>query len=378
DASQSGLSSYNLSTNSLSKISLPTNEIRPYSFITQLSSDKLLLATTEDSPSSVGNLGEGYASLINQLYILDPATNQASSLREGNALVQYITTLPQNYFQSVLGVAHAQGGNPADPNVTVIDLYSDKPSQENLQLKTFLMKPELAPVREQQQADPPAKEPGLPRCRDLAAQQCAEQGSTDPKCAKNTKKSLKANKEGVCYDSPLYLYGTAGDKVSVKVQTPVYNDIPNYSGGYDITLGAGGSMQVNGKLYDAINYDYRSNLRRVTPPTKGAVVSRSGVEKVLREYAKKLGLNDKETADLVKDGRTKVTSDYAFVSFFNHETSSSILPLAFTPKPDNYLNVVFYFKLMDQKPNYAPAAPSFGTPIARDGLTAVEVSSLVE
>jgi len=361
---------YSLASSSLSKIALPTTA---YSFISQLSSSKLLVATTEDSQSSVGNLGETYAYLINQLYILDSSTDQVSSLQDGNNLVQYITTLSSDYFQNVLGTQTTPkggGGNPAQPNVTVIDLFTDKPSKENLQLKTFLLKPELAPIRETQQA--------LPKCRDLAAQQCAEQGSTDPNCAKTTFRSLFKSQAGVCYDSPLYLYGTEGDKVSVKIQTPVYNDTPIYSDGYNITLQVGGNMQVNGQVYSGINYDYRSNLRRITPPSKGTIVSRSGVEKVLREYAKKLGLNDKETTDLVRDGKEKVTSAYAFISFFDHETSSSILPLTFSPKPDNYLNVVFYFKLLGQKPNYTPTPPSFGKPISRWGLTAVEISSVVE
>lgn len=385
---QSGLFTYNLATNTATAIKLPDSEQANYSYISQLTNDNLLIATIETSPSSIGNLGEGYSSLINQLYIFEPVANQASSLRF-NGLVQHISVLPQNYFRRVLGIAHAQGGNPREPNVTIIDLYSDKPAEKNLQLKTFLMKPELAPVREEQQTEPPQptppppgitapppppKQEGLPRCRDLLTQQCADRNSKDPRCAQ----LFSGNKDAVCYDSPLYLYGKSGDKVSVKIQTQVYNDTPTYSNGYNITLQENGKMQINGRVYSAINYDYRSNLKMLRPPTKGAFVARSGVERTLREYAGRLGLNEKETADLVRVGKTKVTSPYVFISFFDHETSSSILPLSFIPKPDNYLNIVFYFKLLDKKPDYTPVPPTFGKPIERTGLTAIEVSEIVE
>jgi hypothetical protein len=381
---QAGLFSYSLLTNSQDPLILPPNQQSPYAFLTQLSAAKYLIATTENSPSSVGNLGEGYANAINQLFLFDPEKNEASSL-EFNGLIQYVTTLPQNYFQNVLGIAYAQGGNPEQPNVTIIDLYSDKPSQENLQLKTFLMKPELAPVREEQQTEPPPPPPtqgatptpkpeGLPRCRDLILEQCRESKSKDPRCAE----LYSGNKDAACYDSPLYLYGEAGEKVHVTVQTPVYNDTPSYNGGYAVTLGDNGTMLVNGKAYSAINYDYHSNARILKTPTKGTVTDRLGTEKVLREYAKKLGLNEKETKDLVRVGKKRVSSPYVFISFYDHETSTNILPLAFSPQPDSYLNVVFYFKLLKEKPNYSPAPPVFGAPLQRTGLTAVEVSEIVE
>lgn len=392
DENQDGLFSYNLSSHAATKITFPSGTQTLYKYLSLLSGEKMLMATTEDSSSSLGNLGNSYAKLINQLFVYDNTSQQTSSLRLENAsLVQYITTLPQNYFQNVLGMqAYAQGGgNPEQPNVTIIDLYSDKPAQENLQLKTFLMKPQLAPVREEQQTEPPPPPKGvtptprpkktgpLPRCRDLAAERCAELGRAgDLRC--EGEQRMNGVMEGACYDSPLYLYGKTGEKIHVTVQTQVHNDTPSYTGGYNVTLQNGGVMQVNGQMYNSINYDYTSSLRMLKPPTKGSITTRSGIEKVLRTYAKKLGLNEKETTDLVQAGKKKVTSPYVFISFFDHETSTNILPLSFNPQPDNYLNVVFYFKLLDKKPNYTPASPEFGAPLQRTGLTAVEVSEIVE
>lgn len=393
-AEQSGVYSYNLGSKTASQVALPTEHEPPYQFLTQLSNEKLVIATIEESASGIGNLGSEYAQLISQLYIFEPASNNAASLQHNNGLIQYITTLPQNYFQYVLGVAYAQGGNPSQPNVTVIDLYSDKPAQKNLQLKTFVMKPELAPIREEQQTQqpepteppgitiPPDKKPPVKKnkqikCADLAAQRCAELGrANDMRCL--AEERANGMLQGACYDSPLYLYGKAGEKVNVKIQAKIYNDNPKYMGSYDVTLQNNGKMLVNNEIYSAINYDYLSNLRKISPPTKGTIVPSSGIENTLREYARKLGLNEKETADLVKSGKAKVTSPYVFISFFDHDTSSSILPLSFIPEPDNYLNVVFYFKLLDKKPNYTPAPPTFTKPINRTGLTAIEVSEIVE
>jgi hypothetical protein len=386
---QSGLFTYSLSTKALKKITLPDDPQNPYSFIGNATSTISLVGKADDSRASLGNLGEEYAASLTSLFAQDSTTGDLYNIRLNDSLIQYITLLPANYFQNVLGIAHAQGGNPADPNVTIIDLYSDKPTEENLQLKTFLMKPELAPVREKQQSTPERRLPNLPKtisCRDLATEQCLAQGHKEDSpgfrsChqkAWDANRATKGTPEAICNKSPLYLYGRPGERISVKVQTQVYNDNPSYKGGYNITLQENGKMQVNGQNYTAINYDYRSNLRRITPPTKGTIVNKEGVEEILREYGKKLGLNEKETSDLVASGKRKITSPYAFISFFDHSTSHSILPLSFMPQPDNYLNVVFYFKLLETRPNYSPIPPTFGAQVSRNGLTAIEVSEIVE
>ncbi|HUQ85596.1 MAG TPA: hypothetical protein VM077_04685 [Candidatus Limnocylindrales bacterium] len=401
---ESGLFTYNTSSKSLKKVILPENSQPPYAFISNLSPTISLIGISDDSRSSLANLGEEYAASLTTLYTQDSTTGDLQNIRLGNSLAQFITVLPSNYFQNVLGIAYAQGGNPGQPNVTIIDLYSDKPSQENLQLKTFLMKPALAPVREKQQSTPPkpTTPPNTPNaptpvrslptltktvsCRDLATEQCLAMGYQEDSdgfrdChskAWDANRATKGTPEAVCNKSPLYLYGSTGEQVKVRVQATIYNDIPKYSDGYSVTLQEEGKMLVNGQSYEGLNYDYRSNLRRINPPTKGTIVPRMGVERVLREYSKKLGLNTKETDYLVKSGKNKVTTPYVFISFFDHETSTNILPLSFAPTPDNYLNVVFYFKLLNTKPNYSPIPQTFEKPINRSGFTAIEISEIVE
>jgi hypothetical protein len=393
-----GLFTYDLKKQALTKVNLPQESL--FTLISALSPEKMIVATTDDSASTVSNLGEGYWPSLTQLYNFNPISNQAFKIPVKDTYIQYISTLPANYFNSVLGIkAYAQGGNPSDPNVTIIDLYSDKPTEENLQLKTFLLKPGLETKRQEQQSNPvPTLKPTTPpsstrtplpprnpfptrpptiNCKDLARAQCG-QGWNHGKCVRKKSEQLKA--QGKCNQSPLYLYGTEGQKVNVQVLTTVYNDNPLYdaTAGYNITLLDSGNMLVNGNSYPALNYDYNSNLRKLTPPTRGTVAKRAEIEKVLRGYAKKLGLNEKETADLIKVGLTKTNSPYVFISFFDQEMSERILPLSFNPAPDNYLNVVFYFKQLDEEPNYTPAPPVFGSPLERSGLTAVEVSEIVE
>lgn len=378
-----GLFVYDLTKKSLKRVNLPKTDSTYYSLVSSFSTDKYLIATVNDSQSNLGNLGDGYKPSLTKLLYFDSTTNQAVILPTETTYLQYLTTLPPKYFQQVLGTktsVEGGGGNPSDPNVTIIDLYSDiNDPKSNLQLHTFLLKPTLQIIREKQQSAPLPTPPALRgtiNCVTLALEQCKLGSSNRNQCILQTKVQLKA--EGKCNQSPLYLYGQVGQKVTARVLTTVYNDNPLYNAGYDVTLARSGEMLVGGKSYQAINYDYLPNLRRITAPTRGIVAKREDIEKVLRTYARKLGLNEKETSDVVRAGKTKTSSPYVFLSFFDHSTSQQILPLSFNPKPDNYLNVVFYFKQLSEKPNYTPVPPVFQAPLNRTGFTAVEISEMVE
>ena len=182
----------------------------------------------------------------------------------------------------------------------------------------------------------------------------------------------------MCYDSPLYLYGKSGTKINVKVKTYIYNSNPSYNPekGFDVLLKNNGKMEVNGKTYERINYDYLSD--KVAPPLNGIVTTKEELKETLEYLALNLGLNTKETTDLVNYGINNINSPFVFVSFYDQETSEEILPLEFIPKPDTYINVVFYFKEYQQKPSITSKPLQFKTPPLRNGLTAVEVSEIVE
>ncbi len=377
---ESGLFSYNISSGTLKEIVLPEDEFSSYSFLSHLSTDTILIGKIDESNSSGGNLGEEYAASLTAVYKNDGSTEE--NIRLSNTLAQFITTLPDNYFQNVLGAkAYAQEANPT----FTLEQENDK---NNLQLQTFFMKTELPVIRERQQTEPsPEQKLTDNSCRDLATKQCLAQGFQEDtnafdRChdkAWDANRATKGTPDAVCKKSPLYIYGTPGQKVNIKIQTNVYNDNPKYGNGYEVTTLENGAMEVNGVVYNALNYDYRSNSRRLEKPTRGRVVPTSSVSSIINNYGTRLGLNKKEISNLVRFAKENVTSPYVFVSFYDHETSKRILPLSISPTPDNYLNVVFYFKQVSSLPDFEIKDPLFPSePLHRSGLTVVEVSEIIE
>ncbi len=381
-----GLHKYNLATSTLKKINTQKGSM----FIATLSPDKTLKGAIEASESCLANLGAGYQSCFRQFTVQDSTTSQETSLPLPDPLMQLIEFASPNYFSSNVSSAQANV-NPEDVSIKkpyFIDLFSTKNNEkENLQLYTFLLKSDLAPKRQGQQSDPiPPTVTGtpsdnLPRCRDLAAQQCKSQGLTPGSdefddCEDNLKDVYKD--QDACDDSPLYLYGAEGQKVKVNVNTYVYNSQPGYDNGYEATLLKDGKMLVNGTTTDSIKYNFTPGIKKINPPSYGKVTTRKELSSVLTDYSQKIGLNQKETEDLRSFAEKRITSPYVFVSFFNQKKSEEILPLSFSPKPDNYLNIVFYFKQYGTNPSFTPIAPVFSTPLNRSGFTAVEISELVE
>ncbi len=392
-----GVYAYDTNVKQIVKLATPSTENVTYGFLTEVTDNTTIIGTQDTNTSNLGNLGEEYAFPFTQIALLDRASSKVSFVQLQDTFAQYITLLPGNYFKTVLGIEAKAQAPVVPPKPTFVDLYSTQnETKTNQQLYTFIVKYDLEKTRLKQQSTPlvgltlVSGVPGMdnddaPTCEDLAVQQCTQQGlsqsdgETYESCVKTNKNQNKTQKtSGLCSDSPLYLYGPAGLLVDVQIQTPLFNAIPAYKNGYQVTLADNGKMKINDKEYTRITYDYTNNAKRVSPPKKGAYVTKDNAGKVVKEYAAKLGLNEKETSDLIAASREKITADYAFISFFDQEMSEQILPIAFSPKPDNYLNVVFYFKNLDVLPNFTPAQPVFPEPVKRTGFTAVEVSEIVE
>ena len=387
-------------------------------FIADLQSGKILLGTADNSPTSLGNLGDSYAAPYTRFYVQDGKSSIKIELDLHDPFMQYIMVVPNDKL--VLGATTQTASTQV---ASMVDPYPNN-KNDMVQLKTFFLKADLPAKREESQAGGvecpqpgggsgtvpsgtkkssvnvavpsastgPSGGPQGPdckpssdkneQCKVLGKKQCLAKGLKDqsPEYMKCVQDVIAKNykKGDVCYDSPLYLYGEAGQNVQVQVNTPLYSSGPSYNKGYDVTLSENGGMLIAGKLYSSIEYDYNPGTLKITPPTRGAFVSRDDVAKTLTEYASRLGLNGKERSDLLAFGRERVTSPYAYISFFNQETSERILPLSFSITPDNYLNVVFYFKLLSSQANFTVLPPVFGPPLRRTGFTAVEVSELVE
>ncbi len=436
DSSASGNFSYNPQTKATTKLDYLTyeGESSP-SLVGSLQSDKVLLGVPDNSASSLGNLGEEYGPSFTQFYVHDGKSSTPVQINLPDAFMQYIMLVPNGELSRNTMVVQVAAANTTKENSSAQD-------NDMINLKSFFLKSDLEAKREGQQSspaecngagtpsgapnagtpssgtasrtaanEPPPFVPGDPNgggnpsasetpsgapnkgpeckpapdktglCKFVGQEQCIAKGlqKGSKEYMKCVADSLAPNrKKGICSDSPLYLYGDEGQNVQVTVNTPVYSSGPAYNQGYDVTLSKNGKMYIGGRLYTSIAYDYNPAIMKISPPSRGALVVRSDVAKTLTEYAHRLGLNEQETNDLVAFGQDRVTSEYAYISFFDQKTSEMILPLSFSPKPNNYLNVVFYFKLLKNKPGFTPLPPVFGAPVERTGLTAIEVSELVE
>jgi len=427
---------YNVNNESIKSINLPDNSISYPSLLSLLPDNKLLIGVPDDRDSSLGNLGSSYASSLQEIELLGGSPTVTMRLNIPDVYSQFISVLPVNYFPAVLGASTvASTTNTIVKSNKVLGTTTSVNSSDNpIQLMTFFIKTALAQTRFTAQSNttssdvnpnPPAgAASGSPSggasgsggnlCRNLPNAQCQAEGlqlgtqpyghcvrqqsggsgssvtgapasgvspavSSAPSNTGSTPNSGGSSGTNSCADSPLYVYSSnPGVHVNVGVQTPISNSNAQYSqNGYDVTTLANGQMSVGGTLYNGISYDYQP-LSSPTIPSYGSIVTPENASSVITNYAHQLGLNSKETADLVSYAQEHITTPFAFVTYFNQQASQQILPLVINPQPDNYLNVVFYFKLYNSRPNYTPASPVFGSPVSRNGLTVVEVSEIVQ
>ncbi len=403
--SNSGTYTYSYSSNASKKIIVADAESFPNEVVqTTLSNGALLAVEQVPTDSALGNLSSKYAPSLDSMYVIS-STGDRSKVALGGGYVQFIGLKEAKFFAPT-GLAMPGGAG--------------KTSQGNqLQLQTFAIKPTLAPVRIQQQSGT--------ACRDVAAQQCNQlhgtsfsgdealarignqnatgaisrcgyggtntispSDSCDDKKVQDTSANAKAfdscfvqtfgtrDNLGACTDSPLYLYGKEGSTVDVSVGTPIYSPNAPYNPetGFAITLGNNGGFTANGKAIDSLAFDYTPAIKRLSRPGYGVVVKGTELESAIREYSSKLGLNQKETQDTVDFAKGAVNSPFVYLSFYDNATSKQILPLYFSPQPDTYHNIVFYFEGLSA-PISQPNAPEFEK-IVRRGFTAIEVSYIVK
>lgn len=374
DSSKDGLFLYSQNERRMERVNLGEKKDGGV-FITSLSSGNILASDKSNSESSVGNLGDTYSSLDTRYSVIDD-TGAYYSVNTSDIFMQYIGIAPTSESLSQLTANSGRTGSSTGSAVKT-DI------KKTLQLQTFFFKAELPKKRIEQQTKP--------RCIDLAREQCKAMGNTsnltnDPNnlddCVmKQRKANLSAKGEDgkrICMDSPLYLYAEKGKNVSVKINTKVYSSNPLYpENGFSIVMDDNNKMLINGNSYEKLDYDYASSLRILLPPDKGTIVTKKELDKTLRRYAENLGFNVQETRDLISYGKEKISSPYVFVSFFSQEKSKQILPITFNPKPDTYINYVFYFKQLGKDPKLEIDEPSFEK-TERKGFTAVEISGIVE
>lgn len=383
--SQSGFFLYSLSTKKLTAIEgIQTGAIN--AVVAQLPDAQLIVGKKTNASTLLGNLGDSYGYVYDKLFVLDKRTHTISPLPLSGS-IQYI------------GLSQELSGTQTTD------------TSRTLQIGQFDLKPKLAPKRLLSQNNPPLTpiptqsplaQPTISTVRpstnplDLPVDQlpqpqpgmCNNQGTTlcTYKYGQNTPDQIACNQwinrvTGVtnpsCYASPLYLYGPAGQHVTITIDTPITNAIPAYTSSYNAVLQQDSTILVGGKPYPSITFDYQPAVRPAKPQT-GTITSQQNLEQTVKRYAQRLGLNEKETEDLVDYTQTHLVSPYVFVSFYDDQTSQQILPIRFDPQPNTYRNIIFYFKKLSYRPSYTPQEPSFPLVESRGLFTAVEISEIVE
>lgn len=328
---------------------------------TSLSGGDLLVASLLTSDSAIGNLGSRYEQSLNGLYMLNPQNQKRVTVNLGGAYVQFIDLKGAEYFKTAnLALKGSKQNNKGQQG-------------SQLQLETFVLKPSLAPVRIEQLSQP---RPG-PTTPPEDIQSCSEQMQAGCSALEGSENTTCMVNAASCNHSPLYLYGPLGTKVDVKVGVPLYSPNVSYNSevGFEVTLGTNGNLIVNGRVADSLSFDYTTGIKKLTRPIYGKVVENSKLKQAIQEYAQKLGFNQRETEDSMTFAK-EITSPYVYVSFYDDVLSKKILPLYFSPQPDTYRNIVFYFEQFESKPNLKPFAPVF-EPIKRVGFTAIEISFIL-
>jgi hypothetical protein len=189
DSKQMGIYSYNLEKLSDKQIPLPVVNGMPYGYISALPAGKILIGTQSTNEADFGNLGPVYAFAYTQLAISNSA-GKLSYISSPDPFIQYITILPENYFNTVLA---AQTGpqNTLSPTVPygVLQGTDTRTGQNNASLKTTLFSTRL-------------KENSSSTCINLESMQCFILGFTQKSetytICQNTEKAIGTT-TNACY-----------------------------------------------------------------------------------------------------------------------------------------------------------------------------------
>jgi hypothetical protein len=190
DSKKMGVYSYNPEKLTLQQIPLPSMNGTPFGYISQLPKNNTLIGTQSTDPSNLGNLGETYAYAYNQLASID-ASGKLSYLSLEDPFIQYITVLPGNYFNSVLGAATSasESSQPAVSYAVLQGVNNNTTMQKNTFSKTT-----LASLRIQQTSNQACLKLPDARCSALGIQP----NSTAYTACQNLEKAIAAT-ANACY-----------------------------------------------------------------------------------------------------------------------------------------------------------------------------------
>lgn len=429
DKTVTGFFTYNLATKNSTQVHMDNQKTFLASF-----GGKSLVASSDPTPSNIKNLGSVYTSSLNEIDVLDQSNSKVEKINLKDDLIQFIDVVPVSFLiasksQNVLGVKQEvlaaekslqlknfvpslsptaiphscmQIGcptQPPTPTVTVVPYATPSytypspttfggitPRPTNTPFPTPTPYPTAAPVTFG----------GNGPCDQFAASQCFNMSpvvnsASQAICRSNpnvgtgciqaigqsryqqliscytTNKRAGFGYYGACFSTPLYIYGQSGQKIDVTLGNGTKKKV---------TILGNGNLDVNGITEASIGYNFSPTIKNIVPPTQGIVAKQSDLAQTVVSLSEDLGLNQKETTDLVLS-TSKISSPYVFVSYFDQNMSKKILPLQFNPTPETYINIVFYLKPLNMQPNSTPQPPK-AVKVDRRGLTAVEISEYID
>lgn len=170
----------------------------------------------------------------------------------------------------------------------------------------------------------------------------------------------------------LYLYPTKKTDISVslRVNGTLTTTIPPYNGGWKV------SAEPNGAIEGGYDYlFYEADLKNVTHPKEGWVVSRQELKKWFNAKLPALGLNAKEARQFKEYWITELPKAPHYAIYLLDDTFlSANMALDIRPKPDTLIRRNFYFVPLQQ--SRVLKEPYIETP-KRKGFSVVEWGGII-
>lgn len=183
------------------------------------------------------------------------------------------------------------------------------------------------------------------------------------------------------YKPVIYLYPTTPMRVDVAVATTgriVISD-PLYPGGgwKGVYAHPDGTLQYKNAFYHELFYE--TDVKTLTPPQTGYVITTSHLTEELSDFVSKMGLIAEEKQEFLDFWVPKLQSynkPYIMVSLIPSTQKDTIDRLAISPAPDTLIQFTAYFKPLD---TYI-SLPSFQFPHIpnRKGFTVVEWGGTID
>lgn len=186
-----------------------------------------------------------------------------------------------------------------------------------------------------------------------------------------------------CFGKPvIYLYPEITTNVNVKLTIPgaITISSPHYSnsGWQNIEAHPDGSLIYQGKNYNELYYETAVNKHVI--PDNGILLDRINFQDEANTILLKLGLKQNERREFFDYWMPKLNetrSKYILFSVYSKEEKNQVDYVDISPKPDTFIELLFYFKPVD----YPYSLKKFDIPAKppeRVGFTAVEWGGTID